>query len=164
MKALHKWYVPALPLYSSGWFFVLNVLPLAALGVMFGKKKWEDTLSADTAFARRLKASPAAKKYLKQAKGLLVREQAKEFYTAISRALAEYIAHKFNVAPDGLVFSAISERLASKSVPEELTRSVKDVLDECDMARFAPTQMTEAMMKETYGRAVELIGKLEKYL
>lgn len=166
IKTPAKW--PGIPrsFFGTPLFIALNAVPLLALGAVFGYRRWEDALSGDTAFARRLKASPAARKYLKQAKKLLASGSpgCEALYSAVSRALAEYIAHKFNVSPDGLVSASVEEMLASRKVPAETIADVKDVLEECDMARFAPTQATREMMETAYAKTAETIGKLEKYL
>jgi hypothetical protein len=164
IKTPSKWSSAPGPVYRGAVFIVINALPLLALGAVFGFRKWEDTLSGDTAFARRLKASPAARRYLKRAKKLLASGDPKDFYATVARALAEYIAHKFNVSPDGLVSASIAGMLSSRGVPPGTISGVKDILDECDMARFAPTQTTAAMMEESYSKAADMIGKLEKYL
>lgn len=164
IKTLKKWKDASADFYGSPLFMVVNSLPFLALAGSFLFIKWREKLSGNVAYARRLKASPAAKKYLKKAKLLMKPEHACDFYSAISRSLVEYIAHKMNCSPDGLIFTDISSILSKKSVPVETINRIKEMLDECDMARFAPTQVTGEMMADIYDSAVDIIGKLEKKL
>jgi len=85
-------------LYLEPWFIAVNAFPLALLGILFGFIKWQEKLSGDVAFARRLRASSTAKKYLKKAKKLIDLDNALDFYNALSRALLEYILHSDNRA------------------------------------------------------------------
>lgn len=151
-------------LFSKPWFIGLNVLPLLLLLLSFGYLKWQERLSSDVAFARRLRASGTARKYLKKAKTLLKPASAHDFYTTLSRALLEFVAHKLNVSPDGLTFASLSGMLAGRTVSAEAIEQVRTMLDECDLVRFAPTQVTQEMMETSFAKAGELITRLEREL
>jgi hypothetical protein len=158
------WKVYHGPLYRQWWFIVLNGLPVLLFIATFGYRAHREKLHSDVAYARRRRASAAARRYLKNARDLLENGTPADFYTAIARALLEYIAHKTNVSADGLTFAAMTGILTARNVPLTTVADVKTVLDECDMVRFAPTQVTPAAMRTTFEQAQELFGRLEKEL
>jgi hypothetical protein len=162
IKDLPRWREAFRPLLHTGWFLAVNALPPLALAIVFGYTRRQRRLSTDIAYARRLKASATAKKYLKHA-GTLCNGAPSEFYGAVARALLEYIAHKANVSAEGLTGPAIAAILAARNVSQPTIAAVKTVLDECDRIRFAPPGAAPDMpqMLET---AAGLINRLEKEL
>lgn len=149
-------------LYKDRSFLLANALPLAGLLALFGYLGWTKKLSADPAFARRLRASGAARKYLKNAKKLAAAGKTGEYYCAISRAVLQYIADKANVSADGLTAASIGTILTQKRVSPETIARVTEITGECDLVRFAPVSVTSEMMPKIYAETEELIGKLEK--
>ncbi len=163
IKSLNSWKASGGILYEKPWFIAVNVFPLCLLGVFLGYVKWQEKLSGDVAFARRLRASSTAKKYLKKAKAMLASNASPaDYYNAISRALLEFIANKTNVSADGLVTVSISEILLSKKVEADTISKVSKILDECNLVRFAPTSVTPEMMRAIFEEAGDVIGRLEK--
>ncbi|MBN1621538.1 MAG: protein BatD [Endomicrobiales bacterium] len=164
IKDLKKWETFSGYIYERMWFKLLVIIPISLFLFIFIYMKWQEKLNKDVAFARKIRASGTAKKYLRKAKKLLNLKTSMDFYSALSRALLEYIANKTNVSADGLTLSTISEILTSRKVNPETIAQIKDILDECDMARFAPTKVNEEMMKQVYDKASVTISQLEREL
>jgi hypothetical protein len=163
IKSLNAWKTSGGYLYLQPWFISLNAFPLALLGILFVFVKWQEKLSGDVAFARRLRASSTAKKYLKKAKTMLSSHaDASEYYNAVSRALLEFIANKTNVSADGLVSTSIGEILIARKVQPETIASLNKIIDECNLVRFAPTSVTPEMMQAVFNETADVIGRLEK--
>lgn len=151
-------------LWKNKFFLVLNLIPFLLAGWSFFYSKFSNRLKNDSGFARKLIASKEARKYLKNAKSLLKPGSVKEYYLAISKALIELIAHKFNVSSDGLTFSDISALLAKKNIIETELKDLKEILDECDLARFSAVKMDIAAMQAMYMKASATLSLLEKKL
>ena len=164
IKMPSRWAVYHGPLYRRMWFILINGIPLFLLGLLYAYLKWQERLTNDVAFARRLRASGVAKKYLRKARSLMHESTASEYYYALSRGLFEYIAHKFNLSPDGLTISAATELLTTKNVSQTTAARVKELLEQCDLVRFAPTTVTREMMGKSYSDMARLFGTLEKEL
>ena len=163
IKPVDAWETYGGCIYAKPWFAAVNIFPLCLLGLFFGYVKWREKLTGDVAFARRLRASATAKKFLKKAGALLVSGAAPvDYYNAVSRALLEFIANKTNVSADGLTTASISDILLEKKVTRETISKVSKILDECNLVRFAPTDVTQDMMKSVFAETEELIGRLEK--
>lgn len=151
-------------IYTKAWFKLVNLAPVFIFGFVFIYVNWQEKLNKDIAYARSLRASGTSKKYLKKAVKLLNLENSSEFYNAISRAIVEYIANKTNVSAESLTSSIISAILSKKEIKAETIAEVNRLLEECAMVRFAPSQVTESMMREIYQKTAITINKLEKEL
>ena len=64
------------------------------------------------------------------------------------------------MAPSQLISDTISEKLLAKGISAETVDSVLRVLDECEMARFTPTQ-SDSAMHELYNQASAAIKSIE---
>jgi hypothetical protein len=169
IKSLRSWHAWNGPLYHQRWFIFINIIPLIVLAGVVGFMKWTHKLSTDIAFARKLRASKTARKYLKSAQkalagGDMTPAAVISFYTAIARSLLEYIGHKLNVSPEGLTGNTIADMLSRRSIAETSIESTKKILDECDLVRFAPTTVTAEMMQSVYSQTASLIDELERKL
>ena len=164
LKILKNWKNYSGPVYKNVIFLLINFLPLLLLAAAVLYLRWAEKLTSDVSFARRLRASKTARKYLKQAKALLKTERAHDFYSAVSRSLIEYIAHKLNVSPEGVTLGALEEKLLQKNLKPDTIAEIRKMLEECDMIRFSPASATDDMIKNSYRNAETLIEKLEKEL
>jgi hypothetical protein len=164
IKSLTSWKTAAAPLYQNQGFIILNLIPMIGLvGVLLVRMR-ADKLNKDVAYARRSRASGVARKYLKQAKKLLGVDRAADFYLALSRALYKYIADKTNVSSEGLTIEKISEMLANRGLTPEKIVSIKEVLEECDLVRYAPASVSLDSMERSCVKTEQLINALEKVL
>ena len=138
LKSLKKWKNYRGPIYKNIFFILFSFLPIVILAASLLYLRWTEKIASDVSFARRLRASKTARKYLKQAKSLMNTETSHDFYSAVSRSLLEYIAHKLNVSPEGLTLAVLDEKLLQKNVRGETVSAIKNMLEECDMVRFSP--------------------------
>ena len=100
---------------------------------------------------------------LKEAKGFLDEGMKKQFYDATSRALWGYLGDKLNIDPAALSRDKVRDVLAVRDVPQDLIERVARLLDDCEMALFAPATVAGGM-QEVYDRARDVIDQLEEYL
>ena len=76
----------------------------------------------------------------------------------------KYIGDKLNIPPGDLSIDRTQEELGRRSVNGEVSDSLKTLLELCEMARFAPTSISEAMMHRSYTDAKNIIVELERTL
>lgn len=97
--------------HRSGWFTLLWILPLLALGAALGYRRHLDKLSGNVAYARSRRANRMAMKRLSKASGLLQVEKQKEYFAEIARALLGFAADKLNLSEAGILSSELEARL-----------------------------------------------------
>ena len=105
------------------------------------------------------KATKIATKRLKTAKSLLSEQNDKPFYEEIFKALFGYLSDKLNIPVADLNRENITDKLVSRQVNEEVVSTLSEILDRCEMARFAP--VSEISKETIYEQAVKIISQLE---
>ncbi len=149
---------------STATVAVITVLPLLAfIGVVaFRQKSIRD--SADIVSFRARKAMKVATKRLQQAKILLSANNAEDFYAETSRALWQYVADKLSIDRAELSIDTVTQQLSEKNISAELVGQIKECLETCEFARFAPASTSEEEKKKMYELASAVIIAAEKEL
>ncbi len=116
--------------------------------------------SADVAGRRLARANRVATKRFKAAAAFMKKHESEQFYEELARALKGYIGDKLGIAPSQLISDTIVEKLTAFGATSEDAESVVDVLNECEMARFTPSQ-SDSAMSDIYDRASAAIKAIE---
>ncbi|MBT4497756.1 MAG: hypothetical protein HOC74_08545 [Gemmatimonadetes bacterium] len=101
---------------------------------------------------------------MKRAGELLAVEDGGEFHAEIQRALLAFLADRLNLAAAGLTQESSARALEAKGVEAALVKGMRDLLAQCDFARFAPTAPKRGEMEQVQARAEKLINRLEKVI
>jgi hypothetical protein len=157
-------------LYTTTFFVVLAVLPLAGLVGVIAVSRRRQAALLDVRGYRNRKALHVARRGLKQAELLLraggTNDGARQlqFYSEVARALWKYLSDKLGIPPANLSIDSATEELARRSVNGGLGGALRGLLETCEMARFAPTSLEAQAMERTYQEARKLIMELERSL
>lgn len=138
------------------WYIVPLILFIIFV-VVYRKKAIEN---ANVAKVRTKKASKVATKRMKNAGKLLAENKKEAFYDEVLKALWGYISDKLNIPVSQLSKDNIEDELTKYGVAPELIKDFIGTLNECEFARYAPGNQSEAMDK-VYSSAVEVISKME---
>ncbi len=109
---------------------------------------------------RKKNANKLANSRLKTATQFLEKNKTTEFYEELYKAIFNYISHKFNIPISKLTKESIQSELENHSITSEVSKSLIDVITECEMARFAPTTQTGA--QQTLEKTTDIINKIER--
>lgn len=149
-------------LFRTPWYLLLHALPVAAIvGVLLYKARAQK-FQNDTGYARWRKAHGLARRELQEAKNALKANQLDQTYTHISNALYRFIADKTNQPTAGLTTPQIIDLLSNRQIDEDLLEQLRQCLDACDMARFAPTMLTEENTQEILDTSARIVNTLEQ--
>ena len=143
---------------SRLFYLILAAIILFAVLIVLIAKRNKAILS-DQSGLRKSKASKIAKKRLAKAKKHLDAKENSEFYEEISTALFGYFADKFNLEVAEISQEKIIDLLSESGSEEAVKNEVKLILDETEMARFAPSSGINPSI--LYEKASSLIQKLE---
>ncbi len=138
------------------WYLVPFIL-FVAFVIIYRKQAREN---ANVAKMKTKKANKVAARRMKLAGKLLADGKKNEFYDEVLKALWGYISDKLNIPVSQLSKDSIETRLSDRGVSEELVKEFIGTLNECEFARYAPGDESEAMDK-VYNAAVEIISKME---
>lgn len=115
---------------------------------------------SDVVKVRTRGASKAARKRLSVAGGYLQKNLYSAYYEELHKALLGYAADKLNMSLADLSKDSISAAFMAAGAQEGLVKEYTALLDECEYARYAPSQGNDAM-KESYDKAVDVISALD---
>lgn len=138
------------------WYIIPLILFIAFV-IICRKQAIEN---ANVAKVRTKKANKVASKRMKNAGKLLAENKKEAFYDEVLKALWGYISDKLSIPVSQLSKDNIEDELTRYGVAPELIKDFIDTLNECEFARYAPGNQSEAMDK-VYSSAVEVISKME---
>lgn len=160
-------------LHTSGTFAVLALLPLAGLAGALIYSRQRQAVMSDLAGYRNRQALKVARKGLKNAEVLLraitdgkgaASDGKLQFYSEVSRSMWKYLGDKLNIQQAELSIDSALNELAKRAVNGDIPVALKSLLEYCEMARFAPTSLSNEMMQQTYENASRIIVDLERTL
>ena len=105
------------------------------------------------------KAQRKANGHLKQAKKL-IGDGGQAFYDEIFAALYGYIRDRLNMGIAELSKQQIKERLEEKKIKPETIEELINVIETCEMARYAP--IGDVSRKELIEKSHHIINQIEK--
>ncbi len=139
------------------WSYLIPFLLFIVVVTIYRKKALEN---ANIAKIRNKKAGKTAAKRLKQAAFLLKNNRPTEFYDEVLKTLWGYVGDKLNIPVAELNKDNVSEKLLEKGAEETVVSMLNEVMNDCEFARFAPGDPSQAMDK-IYVEATEVINKME---
>ena len=148
------------PVFTKAWYWILWGLVLLSLICAVFMYRQHLKLAADVTGRRMSRANRVANKRFKAAASFMKSHQSEKFYEELARALKGYIGDKLNIPPSQLISDTIVEKLTAYGTSTETADEVLGVLDECEMARFTPSQ-SDSAMHELYDRASAAIKSIE---
>ena len=145
--------------YGSTLFYILLAAGPLLLAAAFIYRKRMEEQNSDPVLVRNRKAAKLAATHLASAERQLASSNAKAFYEELSRGLYGYLSHKLDIPPARLNAEAIVAALQSRHLDEVFVRDLKETLDLCEMARFAPVSGISA--KEVFEKSRNIIYEFE---
>lgn len=146
--------------YGSMSYWLFYIIPALAFIIFFIIYRKQAAENANVAKVRTKKANKVATKRMKLAGKLLSENKKDAFYDEVLKALWGYISDKLNIPVSRLSKDNIEEKLRNHGVSEELIKDFLNALNDCEFARFAPGDESQAMDK-VYASSIEMISKME---
>lgn len=146
--------------FKSCTFYTLLILPLLAIPAGIFMRKKQEERKGDITGNKLRKADKLAKKYLSEAQKNLGKKEA--FYESLERALHNYLKAKLGIETTDISSDKISDILQEKGVDNNTISDFKNVLNDCDFARFTPT--TNTQMELEFEKAKQVITQIDKQL
>ena len=140
------------------WLTAVLIVLLTVGSLVFVRRRQE--AEQDVAGMRRKRALRLARKRLKRAEKHLKAGDSNAFYEEIYRAIWGCLADKYSIELAKLSRDTVSQCLNDKQVPADRQESIMKVLQDVDMARFAPGD-AHAQMQGIYDEALDMIVGLE---
>lgn len=152
-----------LQVYKNVYFWILLISPLLLLIAALVWKRREIFLELNPNIAKSRKAPRLARKLLAQANKAIQEGNTETVYPQLSKAINDYISHRFNIASVGMTTLELRETLSREKIPEETIDRLIDTLEEYDGMRFSGTSQDTQSMKDDLSKAENLLASLMNY-
>ncbi|RMG82653.1 MAG: protein BatD [Bacteroidetes bacterium] len=149
-------------LITSPLFWTLYLLPVLLSMLFIPVYQKLEKYYSNTALLRQKRAGKIASHHLKKAKKLLSENKTDEFKEELSKALFDYVNRKLQISQAELTIDFVKSKLEEKQVPQEITNEFVKILNDIEMARFAPSAALAD--NELLANAEKVINELEKHL
>ncbi len=147
--------------YKSRTFYILLILPFLLFAILLVAGRREVKVRSNVMLMRNRKADKLARKRLKKAAILMRTKDELLFYDEIFKALWGYLSDKLSIPQSKLNKEEAIKAFKQKGISEIIANDFLEVLNNCEYARFAPSDSANDM-EDMYGRAVQSIITLEK--
>ena len=147
--------------YQSGLFQFSLLLPICVVLAAWGYKHYHSNYMSDERYQRRKRALKQSKGRLKTASESLEQNDSKAFHAEVSSALRQYLGDKLDRQPAGIHAEEISRELQKYGFSDEGVQRLKECLDRCDYARFAPVDASREEMQSILNDAEAVLEELE---
>ncbi len=147
---------------SSRYYMILLAGLLAFTGILLLRKQ-NIKRNADIRKVKNRKANRKARKSLKTAASYLKKGGKGPFYDEMLRALWGYLGDKLSLPVSSLSKDSAMKTLANRGVEKTNVQAYLDLIDACEMAKYAPAG-GEGQMNELYQKGVKLVGTLENQI
>ena len=149
------------PLYHSPWFYLFAILPfLFNLGALLVQRQ-RARQSGDAVLTRRRKAKRLALDRLRRAEKA-GRVEPRRFYDEAARALAGYLADKFNLPEIAVTADTLERTMAEHAIAAETVKGAISALQECDFGRFVSASPAPERKKDLSRRIHAIIEIMER--
>lgn len=151
-------------LIHPGTAILMTIIPFASfIGLFFFRKKALTEMSDVVSFRSRKAMKIAARKLL-SAKQLLHQNKPDAFYAEISTAMWQYVSDKLAIDRSELSIDNVTQQFQQKKVSGELIQRIKECLEACEFARFAPGSSSQEEKNKMYEMASNIIIATEREL
>ena len=151
------------PLHSTAGFWIVLLLPVAAVAGAAAVRRHRDRMEGDVAYARVRRARRMAKKRLARARGLAGGDP-RAFHAEVAGALQGFLADKLNIAEAGLLRDEVERPALKRGASRETLERLFTCLDDCDLQRFSPPGAEREPPERVLERAAALMGDLAREL
>lgn len=141
-------------------FWLIFIIPLLISLVLYLLFRKQVKDNADLNMVKNRKANRIARKRLKFAQKLLREGNKDKFYEEVMKAVWSYLSDKLIIPVAAINKEIVVERLTGNQVGEELIGRLKNILNTCEYARFAPNSGQQEM-GNLYEETIEVISQLE---
>ncbi|MGB9720370.1 MAG: BatD family protein [bacterium] len=145
---------------TSRFYLLLYPISILLFGIAFLYERHQSKLLKDRAYARRYMSGRLFKKRFRQVSEYLKKNDQKNFYSALSKAIINNIGDRFNLDTGALTTEQLKQELLSKGLRNELVEELFGIVNKCDTIAYSPISSAELSMNELFEKTRKLIESL----
>lgn len=151
----------SLPLGLRPSFWAAHLVPLLLLVAWGGWNAHQRRLRGDEVAMRSRESRRRAEEALREARHKVDSASAAEFYAALSRGVLNHAASLLRREAAGLTADEAVEQLRAAGADETLAKELRELLEQCDAMRYAPTNGGQ-QRGDDLQRALRLVQSLTR--
>ena len=148
------------PFLGSRRFWILLLAPIFLLILGWVLKRFVFEKEQDRSTIKQKYTQQLAKKYLSSAKKARLDQVA--FYEALERALHNYLKAKLTIETTEFSKDKMEQLLLDKQVDAQVALGFVDVIENCELARYAPG--SSVSIQSDYEKAIRVIASIDRQL
>ncbi|HYG24118.1 MAG TPA: BatD family protein [Verrucomicrobiae bacterium] len=133
------------PLLQRPAFLALQSVPLVALiGAVLWRRRHE-AVANNPRLRRQRQVAETVRNGIATLKQHAAQNQSDDFFATVFRLLQEQLGERLDVPAHSITESVVQERLRPQGLPEETLRSVEELFQACNLARYAPIKSSQEL-------------------
>ena len=141
--------------WASVPFWLLQIVPVAALGIGFGWKRRRDEQEKDPAKVR-LRTAP---RRLRRALGG-IEEEASDPWGRLARALESYLSDRYGPEVLGMTRESLVSHLSERGAEPEAASRISELLARADAQRYSPVETDRSEVSQAVREAADAAARL----
>ena len=138
------------------WFLVLQGLPAALWLALLVWRKRSESLANNPRLRRQREVAQRVRDGLKDLRAHAAALRSQEFFATLFRVLQEQLGERLDLPASAITEAVIDEKLRGRRLADDTLKSLHDLFQTCNLARYAPIQSRQEL--------AALIPKLEVVL
>lgn len=138
------------------WFLILQGLPAAVWLSLLVWRKRHESLANNPRLRRQREVAQRVRDGLKELRGHAAAQKSQEFFATLFRLLQEQLGERLDLPASAITEAVIDEKLRGRKLGEDALKSLHELFQTCNLARYAPIQSSQEL--------AALIPKLEAVL
>ncbi len=126
------------PLLARPWFLGVQVVPVLGWLALFLQRRQRESLANNPRARRRREADQRIRDGLVELQGHATGGQSSEFFALVFRLLQERLGERLDLPASAITESVIDDHLGGNGLPPETLKSLRDLFQICNQARYAP--------------------------
>jgi len=148
------------PFFGSLNYWLSFLGGILAFLVIFILRQKQIKTASNSVLVKNKKAKKEAIKRMKLAKDYMAKNQSESFYEEIVKGIQGYLSDKLNISLSEFTLDKAIIDLKKRGVSDAKLEQLKDVVHECEFARYAPSK-DQQNLDGIYSISVKLISEFE---
>lgn len=133
------------PLFQRPPFLLAQAIPPLLWLALLGRRKYLETLAANPKRVRQRRTARLVADGLRQLRDHAAANDSESFYATVFKLLQEQIGERLDLPASAITEAVVDERLARHDLDPALLAAVRDLFQECNLARYAPPSQTTSL-------------------
>jgi hypothetical protein len=143
-------------LVSRPWFVALQGMPAFVWLALLAWRKRGEQLANNPRLRRQREVAQRVREGLKELRTQAGAQQSDAFFATLFRLLQEQLGERLDLPASAITEAVIDERLRGRGLPDDALKSLHELFQTCNLARYAPLKSGQEL--------AALIPKLENVL